>query len=128
MANRAYTDPFGVLGLPSTASKSDVKAAFRRMALRCHPDVDSSPQAAARFTEVKRATDAILKGHYGPGAAGPGPSSAYAAWQTHGRAAQPEYAAYAAHAARDWRPRSPRTAMWVCGITLIAGCATKYMC
>lgn len=61
-ANRAFTDPFEVLGLPPTASKADVKAAFRRLALRCHPDVDPSPQAATRFTEVKRAADAILKG------------------------------------------------------------------
>lgn len=62
MDNRAFTDPFGVLGLPSTASKDDVKAAFRRLALKVHPDVDPSPQAAARFREVKRAADVLLKG------------------------------------------------------------------
>lgn len=61
-SNRAYTDPFEVLGLPSSASRDDVKRAFRQLALRCHPDVDGSPQAAARFSEVKTAADAILKG------------------------------------------------------------------
>lgn len=34
MSNRAFTDPHAVLGLPSTASKDDVKAAFRRLALK----------------------------------------------------------------------------------------------
>lgn len=53
MTNRAYTDPFEVLGLPPTASREEVKGAFRRLALKCHPDVDPSPQAAARFTEVR---------------------------------------------------------------------------
>lgn len=53
MANRPFTDPFAVLGLPPTASREDVKRAFRLLALKCHPDVDPSPQAAARFTEVR---------------------------------------------------------------------------
>lgn len=53
MSNRPYTNPFGVLGLPPTASREEVKSAFRRLALKCHPDVDPSPQAAARFTEVR---------------------------------------------------------------------------
>jgi molecular chaperone DnaJ len=60
--NRAYTDPFATLGLPSTASKDEVKQAFRRLALRCHPDVDPTPQAAQRFGDIKRAADMILKG------------------------------------------------------------------
>lgn len=60
--NRAYTDPFATLGLPLTASKDEVKHAFRRLALRCHPDVDPSPQAAQRFGDIKRAADMILAG------------------------------------------------------------------
>ena len=62
MTHRAFTDPFAVLGLPPSSTKEEVKAAFRRAALKCHPDVDPSPQAAARFSEVKTAADAILKG------------------------------------------------------------------
>lgn len=42
--------------------RDEVKAAFRRAALVCHPDVDKSPQAAARFTQVKLAADVLLKG------------------------------------------------------------------
>lgn len=54
-------DPFITLGLPRTASKHDVKQAFRRLALQCHPDVDPSPLAAQRFSDVKRAADVLLK-------------------------------------------------------------------
>ena len=57
-----YTDPWSVLGLPPNASRDEVKAAFRRAALATHPDVDPSPQAAARFADVKAAADVLLKG------------------------------------------------------------------
>ncbi|KAI7843048.1 hypothetical protein COHA_003222 [Chlorella ohadii] len=113
-STRAYTDPFSVLGLPSTASREEVKAAFRRLALKVHPDVDPSPQAAARFTEIKRAADVLLKGNHHPAVhAGPGPSSAYHAWQT--------YASAAHDASHEWRPRSRNTALWFCLATLIGG-------
>ena len=46
----------------SISHRDEVKAAFRRAALVCHPDVDKSPQAAARFTQVKLAADVLLKG------------------------------------------------------------------
>lgn len=42
--------------------RDEVKAAFRRAARVCHPDIDKSPQAAARFTQVKLAADVLLKG------------------------------------------------------------------
>lgn len=61
-SSTGYTDPFATLGLPPTASKAEAKAAFRKLALKCHPDVDPSPSAASRFSEIKRATDMILKG------------------------------------------------------------------
>lgn len=55
--------------------------------------------------------------HYGPHTAGPGPSSAHAAWQAYTEAA----ARHAAEHAHDWRPRSRHTAVWLCGATLVAG-------
>ena len=36
-SNLPYTDPWAVLGVPRDASREDVKAAFRRAALKCHP-------------------------------------------------------------------------------------------
>ena len=69
---RPPAEPFAVLGLPTSASRDEVKAAFRRAALRCHPDIDHSPQAAARFAAIKRAADQILRvrGSSHPGVAG----------------------------------------------------------
>lgn len=53
-------DPWEVLGLERGADAAAVKAAFRRAALSCHPDVNAAPEAAVRFAEVKRAADALL--------------------------------------------------------------------
>ncbi|PRW60270.1 Chaperone [Chlorella sorokiniana] len=108
----AYTDPFSVLGLSSTASREAVKVAFRRLALKLHPDVDSSPQAAACFTELERSTDMLLKGNY-HATTHAGPSSAHQAWQAYTNAAH--------DAAHHWRPRSRNTALWFCLATLIGG-------
>ncbi|KAL4436152.1 hypothetical protein ABPG77_005600 [Micractinium sp. CCAP 211/92] len=60
--NLPYTDPWTVLGVQRGAGKDEIKAAFRRAALACHPDVDKSPSAAARFADVKAAADVLLKG------------------------------------------------------------------
>ncbi|GAB4822449.1 hypothetical protein N2152v2_009495 [Parachlorella kessleri] len=60
-----WRDPHEVLGLAKGASEQDVKAAFRTLAFKYHPDMDPSPTAAQKFAEVKRAADAILKSrHY----------------------------------------------------------------
>ena len=53
-------DPWELLGLERGADAAAVKAAFRRAALECHPDVNAAPEAAVRFAEVKRAADALL--------------------------------------------------------------------
>lgn len=70
--NIEYTDPWTVLGVHRGSSRDEIKAAFRKAALAHHPDVDKSPQAAARFTQVKAAADVLLKGVGGCcGAVGP---------------------------------------------------------
>lgn len=57
----ASRDPYEVLGLPHSASRDEVKARFRSLALQLHPDLNPTPPgAAARFADVKRAADAIL--------------------------------------------------------------------
>ena len=53
------TDYFGVLGLPRSASDSEIKRAYRRLARDLHPDVNPEPGAKERFQEVTRAYEAL---------------------------------------------------------------------
>ena len=47
---------YDVLGVPRDASPADVKAAYRRLAQRWHPDVNAgSPDAAAQFRRIGEA-------------------------------------------------------------------------
>lgn len=52
------TDPFATLGLPSTASLSEIRAARRRLALEHHPDHGGN---GATMGEVNRAFDLAVK-------------------------------------------------------------------
>ncbi len=47
-------DPYEILGLARTATQAEIKAAFRRLALRHHPDRNSSGNEE-RFLEVSEA-------------------------------------------------------------------------
>ncbi len=44
-----------LFGISTSASAKDVKAAFRQLALRWHPDVNPDPAAAAKFIEISTA-------------------------------------------------------------------------
>ena len=61
MAERDY---YEVLGVDRSASDADVKKAFRRLAMRYHPDrnPDQSEEAANRFKEAKRAYEILSDG------------------------------------------------------------------
>lgn len=48
-------DYYDVLGVPRGASDEEIKKAYRRQALRYHPDRNSEPDAAERFKEVTEA-------------------------------------------------------------------------
>lgn len=53
-------DPHHVLGLVPPASVVQVRQAFRRLAMRWHPDRNPSPEAAERFRQIRAAHDALL--------------------------------------------------------------------
>jgi molecular chaperone DnaJ len=53
-------DPHQVLGLVQPVSAAQVRQAFRRLAMRWHPDRNASPEAAERFRQIRAAYDALL--------------------------------------------------------------------
>ena len=61
----AEIDPYTLLGLSPNASAQEVKAAYRRVARRLHPDVNqSSPGAAVQFQDVNWAYEALNDPHH----------------------------------------------------------------
>ena len=55
-----YKDYYKILGLPRTATEKDIKAAYRKLARKHHPDVNKGdPKAEARFKEINEA-NAVL--------------------------------------------------------------------
>lgn len=54
-----YLDYYALLGVPRTASDTDIKKAFRRLARQYHPDVNKAPDAEARFKEINEAYEVL---------------------------------------------------------------------
>ena len=55
----AKKDYFGILRLPPGSSEAVIRHRFKRLARRLHPDVNPSPDAAARFREIREAYDVL---------------------------------------------------------------------
>ncbi|CAH0400089.1 unnamed protein product [Chilo suppressalis] len=56
----ADVDLYAVLGLQITATESDIKKAYRKKALQCHPDKNpDDPKAAETFHELSRALEIL---------------------------------------------------------------------
>jgi hypothetical protein len=53
---------YEVLEVPETATLQEVKQAYRRMALRYHPDINKSRDAEARMKEINEAYERLEKG------------------------------------------------------------------
>jgi len=55
-------DPYDVLGVSRSASKEEIKAAYRKLAKRYHPDLnDGSPVADAKMKELNEAYTILVK-------------------------------------------------------------------
>ena len=53
-------DPFSTLAIPRLSSLEEVKAAYKRLALRYHPD-KAGKQSTAKFQEINAAYEKIIK-------------------------------------------------------------------
>lgn len=52
-------DYYKILGLPKTASDDEIKRAYRRLALKYHPDKNKTPGAEEKFKEVAEAYEVL---------------------------------------------------------------------
>jgi DnaJ-class molecular chaperone len=60
MAGVEYKDYYKILGVPRSASAKDIKAAFRKLARKYHPDFNKGDaKAEARFKEVNEANEVL---------------------------------------------------------------------
>ncbi len=54
-------DPYSTLGVTPQATEQEIKAAYKKLAKRYHPDVTgNSPEAAAKMQEINAAYDEIM--------------------------------------------------------------------
>ena len=70
-------DPYEVLGVPQGASDDEIKAAYRKLAKKYHPDLNGgSAEAEAKMKEVNEAYTLLIKhkGQYQSGPSGSGGS------------------------------------------------------
>ena len=55
-------DPYEVLGIPQNASDDDIKAAYRKLAKKYHPDLNGgSAEAEAKMKEINEAYNILIK-------------------------------------------------------------------
>src|SRR5687767_7290880 len=86
-----YKDYYAILGVPKTASQSEIKKAYRKLARELHPDTNKDPEAEKRFKEANEAhavlSDAEKRKQY---------DELGANWQAY------QHAGYGSGGATDW--------------------------
>lgn len=53
-------DYYAILGVDHDASDNDIKRAYRRLARQYHPDVNGTPEAAQKFSDISIAQEVLL--------------------------------------------------------------------
>jgi hypothetical protein len=54
-------DPYAVLGVPRGCSEKELKAVYRKLALRFHPDTSSIPRSDMQLKEVNQAYEEVVR-------------------------------------------------------------------
>ncbi len=123
MSKRDY---YEVLGVDRNADASTIKKAFRRLAQKYHPDVNSSPEAEERFKEINEAYQVLSDDQkraaydrFGHAATGPGGAGfndfagGFGIWAASSR--RSSLASRGAEAEADAElPAAARTCGWTC--------------
>ncbi|XP_002730538.1 dnaJ homolog subfamily B member 9-like [Saccoglossus kowalevskii] len=52
-------DYYDILGVPKSASEREIKRAFRKLAVKYHPDKNKDPDAEAQFMEIAKAYEVL---------------------------------------------------------------------
>lgn len=54
-----YKDYYATLGVPRDASQDDIQKAYRKLARKFHPDINSSPEAEEKFKDIGEAYEVL---------------------------------------------------------------------